>query len=147
MFLPAFALGFTSAGLLARLVRYFHVSGVDLVTRSESPFGAGIAVLLWTLAHRALLTEVWGPAYADDVRRVLRCVGFRILETARALARAVTGKTLVLTGVAANNCVLFTAHDAYMREFRLLVPRDCVASESEAVRRPLGRSSDPLASS
>jgi nicotinamidase-related amidase len=40
--------------------------------------------------------------------------------------------TLVLTGVAANNCVLFTAHDAYMREFRLLVPRDCVASESEA---------------
>jgi nicotinamidase-related amidase len=40
--------------------------------------------------------------------------------------------TLVLTGVAANNCVLFTAHDAYMRDFRLLVPRDCVASESEA---------------
>jgi nicotinamidase-related amidase len=40
--------------------------------------------------------------------------------------------TLVLTGVATNNCVLFTAHDAYMREFRLLVPRDCVASESEA---------------
>ena len=29
--------------LLARLVRYFHVGGVDLVTRSESPFGAGIA--------------------------------------------------------------------------------------------------------
>ena len=29
--------------LLARLVRYFHVSGIDLVTRSESPFGAGIA--------------------------------------------------------------------------------------------------------
>ena len=29
--------------LLARLVRYFHVSGVDLITKSESPFGAGIA--------------------------------------------------------------------------------------------------------
>jgi len=29
--------------LLARLARYFHVSGVDIVTRSESPFGAGIA--------------------------------------------------------------------------------------------------------
>jgi D-glycero-alpha-D-manno-heptose-7-phosphate kinase len=29
--------------LLARLVRYFHVNGIDLVTRSESPFGAGIA--------------------------------------------------------------------------------------------------------
>lgn len=40
--------------------------------------------------------------------------------------------TLVLCGVAGNNCVLFTAHDAYMRDFTLLVPRDCVASESEA---------------
>lgn len=29
--------------LLARLVHYFKVSGVDVVTRSESPFGAGIA--------------------------------------------------------------------------------------------------------
>jgi nicotinamidase-related amidase len=41
-------------------------------------------------------------------------------------------KTLILTGVAANFCVLFTAHDAYMRDFRLVVPRDCVASETEA---------------
>ena len=29
--------------LLERLVHYFHVNGVDLITRSESPFGAGIA--------------------------------------------------------------------------------------------------------
>jgi nicotinamidase-related amidase len=41
-------------------------------------------------------------------------------------------KTLILTGVAGNFCVLFTAHDAYMRDFKLLVPRDCVASESAA---------------
>jgi nicotinamidase-related amidase len=41
-------------------------------------------------------------------------------------------KTLILTGVAGNFCVLFTAHDAYMRDFRLVVPRDCVASETEA---------------
>lgn len=40
--------------------------------------------------------------------------------------------TLVLTGIAGNFCVLFTAHDAYMRDFRLLVPRDCTASEEEA---------------
>jgi nicotinamidase-related amidase len=37
--------------------------------------------------------------------------------------------TLILTGIAANFCVLFTAHDAYMRDFRLLVPSDCTASE------------------
>jgi nicotinamidase-related amidase len=41
-------------------------------------------------------------------------------------------ETLILTGVAANFCVLFTAQDAYMRDFKLLIPRDCVASESEA---------------
>ena len=29
--------------LLARLVHYFKVSGADIITRSESPFGAGIA--------------------------------------------------------------------------------------------------------
>jgi len=40
-------------------------------------------------------------------------------------------ETLILTGVAANFCVLFTAHDAYMRDYRLVVPRDCVASLKE----------------
>jgi nicotinamidase-related amidase len=37
-------------------------------------------------------------------------------------------RTLILTGVAGNFCVLFTAHDAYMRDYRLVVPQDCVAS-------------------
>jgi len=37
-------------------------------------------------------------------------------------------KTLILTGVAGNICVLFTANDAYMRDFNLVVPADCVAS-------------------
>ncbi|HSS21515.1 MAG TPA: isochorismatase family cysteine hydrolase [Pyrinomonadaceae bacterium] len=39
--------------------------------------------------------------------------------------------TLILAGIAGNNCVLFTANDAYMRDFKLLVPADCVASETE----------------
>ena len=43
--------------------------------------------------------------------------------------------TLILTGIAGNFCVLFTAQDAYMRDFRLLVPRDCIASEEEADNR------------
>jgi nicotinamidase-related amidase len=41
-------------------------------------------------------------------------------------------ETLVLTGVAGNFCVLFTAHDAYMRDFHLVVPSDCIASATEA---------------
>ena len=37
-------------------------------------------------------------------------------------------KTLILTGLAGNICVLFTANDAYMRDFKVVVPRDCLAS-------------------
>jgi nicotinamidase-related amidase len=40
---------------------------------------------------------------------------------------------LILTGVAADICVLFTAGDAHMREYELWVPSDCVAS-SDAQR-------------
>ncbi|MDX6611563.1 MAG: hypothetical protein QOD75_749 [Blastocatellia bacterium] len=41
-------------------------------------------------------------------------------------------KTLILTGIAGNNCVLFTANDAYMRDFQLVVPADCVSSIAAA---------------
>ena len=40
-------------------------------------------------------------------------------------------KTLILAGIAGNICVLFTANDAYLRGFKLCVPRDCVASNTE----------------
>ncbi|WP_210367914.1 isochorismatase family cysteine hydrolase [Bacillus sp. REN3] len=39
--------------------------------------------------------------------------------------------TLVITGVAGNICVLFTANDAYMREYKLIIPEDCIASNSD----------------
>ena len=39
---------------------------------------------------------------------------------------------LILTGVTAHQCVLFTANDAHVRDMELLIPRDCVASESQA---------------
>ncbi|OLE53909.1 MAG: isochorismatase [Acidobacteria bacterium 13_1_20CM_3_53_8] len=39
-------------------------------------------------------------------------------------------KTLILTGIAGNICVLFTANDAYMRDFRIYVPSDCTASNT-----------------
>jgi nicotinamidase-related amidase len=41
-------------------------------------------------------------------------------------------KTLVLTGVAADVCILFTAHDAHLRDYQVIVPSDCVASEKES---------------
>jgi nicotinamidase-related amidase len=43
-------------------------------------------------------------------------------------------KRLVITGIAADNCVLFTAMDAYLRGHSLWIPSDCVAAESEEAR-------------
>jgi len=40
-------------------------------------------------------------------------------------------KNLILTGIAGNNCVLFTANDAYMRDFKVFIPADCVVSNTE----------------
>lgn len=39
-------------------------------------------------------------------------------------------KTLILTGMAGDISVLFSANDAYMRDFHIYVPSDCIASES-----------------
>lgn len=58
---------------------------------------------------------------------------------------------LIIGGFAADVCVLFTAHDAYMRDYALNVPSDCVASVSPAenrrvlayMRRVMGVSTTP----
>lgn len=38
---------------------------------------------------------------------------------------------VVLTGMATEICVLFTANDAYMRDFDVVVAADCVASSNQ----------------
>lgn len=50
--------------------------------------------------------------------------------TLETLLRYLESKTLIITGVAGNFCVLFTANDAYMRDYDLIVPSDCTASNS-----------------
>lgn len=39
--------------------------------------------------------------------------------------------SLIVTGIAGNICVLFTANDAYMREYKLAIPNDCIASADD----------------
>lgn len=43
-------------------------------------------------------------------------------------------KRLIVTGVAADSCVLFSAMDAYLRGYAVSVPEDCVAAESADAR-------------
>jgi nicotinamidase-related amidase len=45
------------------------------------------------------------------------------------LLRQLHARRLIITGLSADNCVLFTASDAYLREYELVVPSDCTAAE------------------
>ena len=41
---------------------------------------------------------------------------------------------LVITGIAADSCIMFTAMDAFLRTYPVWAPRDCVAAESPSRR-------------
>lgn len=48
--------------------------------------------------------------------------------TLELLLEYLKAETLILTGLATDVCILFTANDAYMRDYNLIIPRDCVAA-------------------
>ena len=39
-------------------------------------------------------------------------------------------RTLIMVGMAGNICILFSANDAYMRDYNIIVPSDCIASNT-----------------
>jgi nicotinamidase-related amidase len=46
------------------------------------------------------------------------------------LLRALHVRRVILTGIAGNICVLFTANDAYMRGLTIFTPADCIVSNT-----------------
>jgi nicotinamidase-related amidase len=48
------------------------------------------------------------------------------------LLRELGVATVIITGVATDICILFTANDAYMRGYEVVVPSDCVAANTRA---------------
>jgi len=68
---------------------------------------------------------------ADDDYFVLKPKHSAFYETTLDTLLAYLGaRTLVLTGVAGNICILFSANDAYMRDYDLVVPSDCTVSNT-----------------
>jgi nicotinamidase-related amidase len=47
------------------------------------------------------------------------------------LLRYLGTRRVIITGVATNICVLFTANDAYMRDLEIFVPSDCCAANTK----------------
>jgi nicotinamidase-related amidase len=50
--------------------------------------------------------------------------------TLATLLRELQVRRVILTGIAGNICVLFTAHDAYMLGLKILAPADCMVSNT-----------------
>ncbi|WP_347250570.1 isochorismatase family cysteine hydrolase [Zoogloea sp.] len=92
----------------------FHAQ-VDLCLRDDCP-GADIVDLLRPGPHDYfVLKPKHSGFYSTSLELLLDYLGAR---------------QIVLTGFAGNLCVLHTANDAYMRDFELWVPEDCIASET-----------------
>ena len=54
------------------------------------------------------------------------------LET---ILQYIKARTAILTGITTNACVMLTAGELYVRDFRILVPPDCVAALTEKEQR------------
>jgi nicotinamidase-related amidase len=118
---------------LAELKRRARAAGIPAVYVNDN-FGRWRSDLAALLAHCLRdgvrgqpLAERLAPAPDDYFVLKPKHSGFfsTTLDTLLTYLRA---RTLILTGLTADNCVLFTASDAYLRDFRLVVPCDCVAS-------------------
>lgn len=88
------------------------------------------------LVHYCLHTDVRGKEIArvlephEDDYFVLKPKHSAFYQTSLdVLLKSLGTKRLIITGMAGDICVLFTANDGYMRDFEIIVPADCIASE------------------
>ena len=106
----------------------------DNFGRWRSDFTAQVTHCLEDGVRGQRLAELLKPTDDDYFVLKPKHSGF-FSTTLDTLLQYLGTRTIVMTGVAANVCVLFTANDAYMRDFHLVVPSDCVASNSEEEAR------------
>ena len=106
----------------------------DNFGRWESDFEAVVANCRERGGASARIAELLAPAAGD--RSILKPRHSAFFGTPlEFLLDELGADTLVLTGISADSCIMFTAHDAYLRKYALWVPGDCVASEREVWRR------------
>jgi nicotinamidase-related amidase len=109
----------------------------DNFGRWRSDFGALLARVLGERVRGRPIAERLRPAPEDYVVLKPKHSAF-FSTTLDLLLRYLGTRTIVLGGLTGDRCVLFSASDAYLRDFRLVVPSDGVASiDSGANRRAL----------
>ena len=120
---------------LLRLKRRAQKAGVPVIYVNDN-FGRWKSDFRHTVDHCALqgrgrdVVTLLRPEESDYFVLKPKHSGF-FSTTLETLLRYLEAQTLILTGIAGNFCVLFTANDAYMRDFNLFVPSDCTVSNTK----------------
>ena len=131
---------------LLRLKRRAQRAGVPVIYVNDN-FGRWKSDFHYTVEHATNgrggeLVTLLRPEQNDYFVLKPKHSGF-FSTTLETLLRYLETRTLILTGIAGNFCVLFTANDAYMRDFNLFVPSDCTVSntrnENESALRLMRR--------
>jgi nicotinamidase-related amidase len=125
---------------LARLKRRVDQAGVSTIYVNDN-FGIWRSDLQ-TLVRQCLNTECTGrpivrllkPNPRDYFVLKPRHSGFYATPLGL-LLKHLEVRRVIITGIAGNNCVLYTAADAYMRDFEVSVPADCTVSLSTSANR------------
>jgi nicotinamidase-related amidase len=129
-----------SARRIAKLRDRAHRAGVPTVYvndnfgRWRSDFNALVATCSERGRPGAAIAQLLKPSPQDFFVLKPHLSGFH--ETPLHMLLQSGGvQTVALAGYAADNCILFTAADAHMHHYRVIVPADCVASEEDSERR------------
>ena len=123
------------ARILLRLKRRAQKAGVPVIYVNDN-FGRWRSDFRRTVEYCARhgrgreIVQLLRPEESDYFVLKPKHSGF-FSTTLETLLRYFETQTLILTGIAGNFCVLFTANDAYMRDFDLFVPLDCTVSNTK----------------
>jgi nicotinamidase-related amidase len=122
---------------LARLKRRATAAGVPCIYINDN-FGQWRSDFRQTVAHCTaasspghLVSRRLKPSKSDYFVLKPKHSGF-FDTTLDTLLEALRITRVIVTGIAGNICVLFTANDAYMRDFKLYAPADCIVSNTAA---------------
>lgn len=124
------------AALKTRMRRHGFVSIYvnDNFGKWQSDFAALVSHCLKPSVPGRHLAERLKPASDDYFVLKPKHSGF-YGTTLHLLLQTLRARILVLAGISADRCVLFTANDAYLRDYKISIPSDCVVANSPADKK------------
>jgi nicotinamidase-related amidase len=132
---PLVAQAESMAAPLAQLKRRATTAGVPTIYINDN-FGQWRSDFRRTVAH---CTARSSPGHRVSRRLRPTAHDYFVLKpkhsgffdtTLDTLLETLGVRRVILTGIAGNICVLFTANDAYMRDYTIFAPADCIVSNT-----------------